>query len=94
MYLMPVGQLRCIWLRLDCLNPSRSGLSEDLRLQGTNWAYVVVHRKGYECDETYSITATLSERVNGERGAYVYRGDSVKLRDHLHRESGKVTEHP
>jgi hypothetical protein len=91
---MPVGQLRCIWLRLDCLNPSRSGLSEDLRLQGTNWAYVVVHRKGYECDETYSITATLSERVNGERGAYVYRGDSVKLRDHLCRESGMVTEHP
>jgi hypothetical protein len=93
-YLMPVGQLRCIWLRLDCLNPSRSGLSEDLRLQGTNWAYVVVHRKGYEGDETYSITATLSERVNGERGAYVYRGDSVKLRDHLRRESGMVTEHP
>jgi hypothetical protein len=91
---MPVGQLRCIWLRLDCLNPSRSGLSEDLRLQGANWAYVVVHRKGYECDETYSITATLSERVNGERGAYVYRGDSVKLRDHLCRESGMVTEHP
>jgi len=94
MYLMPAGQLRCIWLRLNCLNPSRSGLSEDLRLHGTNWAYVVVHRKGYECDERYPTTATLSERDIGEQGAYVYRGDSVKLRDHLHRESGRVTEHP
>jgi hypothetical protein len=67
MYLMPVGQLRCIWLRLDCLNPSRSGLSEDLRLQGTNWAYVVVHRKGYECEETYPTTATLIERGSTNR---------------------------
>jgi len=65
---MPVGQLRCIWLRLDCLNPSRSGLSEDLRLHDTNWAYVVVRCKGYECDERFSTTASLNERETANRG--------------------------
>jgi len=68
MYLMPVGQLRCIWLRLYCLNPSRSGLSEDLRLHDTNWAYVVVRRKGYECDERFCTTASLNERETANRG--------------------------
>jgi hypothetical protein len=64
---MSVGQLRYIWLRLNCLNPSRSGLSGDLRLQDTNWAYVVVRRKGYECDERFSTTASLNERETANR---------------------------
>jgi hypothetical protein len=64
---MSVGQLRYIWLRLDCLNPSRSGFSEDLRLHDTNWAYVVVHRKGYERDERFHTTATLNERETTNR---------------------------